>query len=77
MRELPQAKKRNSYKVFKFGDDYFAHSCGIHHLPVEMRRQVLRDVATKNGFNKPVAEAQQLYEIAVRLAQTARVAADA
>jgi hypothetical protein len=62
---------------FKFGDDYFAQSRGIHHPPIEMRRQVLRDVATKNGFNKPVAEAQQLYEIAFRLAKTARAAADA
>jgi hypothetical protein len=33
--------------------------------------------STKNGFNKPVAEAQQLYEIAFRLAKTARAAADA
>lgn len=61
---------------FKFGDDYFAQSRGIHHPPVEMRREVLREVATKNGFNKPVAEAQQLYEIAFRLAQTACATAD-
>jgi hypothetical protein len=58
----------------KFGDNYFAQSRGTHHPPIEMRRQVLREVAAKNGFNKPVSEAQRLYEIAFRLAKTARAA---
>ncbi|MCP4367140.1 MAG: hypothetical protein GY797_03340 [Deltaproteobacteria bacterium] len=57
---------------FKYGKDYLAQSRDLHHPPIEMRREALREVAAYNGFEKPLIESQRLYELIWKLVVAAK-----